>query len=358
MDPTITPWRYEYGAGPQSVAEIGIRVEAGNCRRLVQRHVAATRGVLLRPEDVLNPRLFRSTGEFVRRSRPMSLEGLPDGAVVFAERRLNRAGEAVDRGPDQFDDEAGWAWHLHTAVVLVAYDPGAPWLDDAMPVEGVEPGEPALLHSTGFRETVVVWGVREFVAHYVPVAAKLITQAPTEPVKAASTGLGTRGHPRAATTFDTMSIHQLREDLAEWMLMSGIEQWERGEIKPWHIADQIEDGEWWVVDAADGADGIVAAVRILEHDPTIWPDGDADGHRYVHGLMVDRNQTGQGIGARILDWVAAEARRAGATALRLDCVESNARLCDYYRARGFRIRGRVDLPQPWHPVVLWERALR
>ncbi|MGD7705276.1 GNAT family N-acetyltransferase [Microlunatus sp. Y2014] len=349
----ITPWRYDYEAGPQPIAELDLRVEIGNCRRLVQRYLWFVNGIAVAPDDAWNPGLWRRTGRFVRRSRPMSLSGLPDGAVIFAERRMNRAGEPVDRGPDAFTDESGWAWHHHTAVWLSSFDPGAGWLSDEVPSVDAIPGRPAILHSTAFAETVVVWGIDEFERHYLPVAAKVVAETPVLRAPR-SQRPGSPQQLRQAIGKDVMAIHALRRDLAEWLTAQGIEQWNPGDVPPWQVADQVDMGQWWVV---DDPEGIAAAVRLLDTDPFIWPNGAEPGACYVHGLMVDRGHAGRGLGSAVLEWCARVAVARGADRLRLDCVATNDRLVDRYRGLGFRDRGERTLPLPWHPVRLLERDL-
>ena len=78
---------------------------------------------------------------------------------------------------------------------------------------------------------------------------------------------------------------------------------------------------------------------------------------YVHGLMTDRGHAGTGLGASLLAWAADQARQTGAEALRLDCIETNVRLRQYYSGQGFRPVGRFAYPAPWHSVVLWERTI-
>jgi hypothetical protein len=59
----------------------------------------------------------------------------------------------------------------------------------------------------------------------------------------------------------------------------------------------------------------------------------------------------------MLECAAHAAASAGASVLRLDCVENNARLCDYYRVLGFSQVGRRDLTGYAHGVALFERRL-
>jgi RimJ/RimL family protein N-acetyltransferase len=88
----------------------------------------------------------------------------------------------------------------------------------------------------------------------------------------------------------------------------------------------------------------------------VWQSAGAAG--YVHGLVIDRRQgAGTGLGAHLLDWGGEQGRRAGATVLRLDCVEHNAGLRRYYARLSFREVGRREFQNGWHAVTLLEKRL-
>ena len=78
---------------------------------------------------------------------------------------------------------------------------------------------------------------------------------------------------------------------------------------------------------------------------------------YVHGLVIDREHAGEGLGGQLLDWAERRTLQTGRTLLRLDCVEGNERLRRYYRDRGFREVGRKEFEASWFPAVLLEKAL-
>lgn len=79
-----------------------------------------------------------------------------------------------------------------------------------------------------------------------------------------------------------------------------------GEVAPAQVRAQIERGQWWVLEE----DFLVAAVRVLESDPQVWPEPGPEPARYVHGLMVDHRAAGRRLGEGLLAWVEARAARA------------------------------------------------
>ena len=111
-------------------------------------------------------------------------------------------------------------------------------------------------------------------------------------------------------------------------------------------------GEWHVV---EDAAGLVGTVRLLWSDPDFW-GADQTPAVYVHGLMVDRRRTGDGLGAALLDWAAQQGRDAGVDVFRLDCRTTNPVLRDYYEAYGFTVVGQRDFDD--FSCTLLELSLR
>lgn len=157
---------------------------------------------------------------------------------------------------------------------------------------------------------------------------------------------------RLAGPADAQSIYALRVAAQQWMSERGVDQWQ-GEVSLARVQRQIAREEWYV---APHADGLAGALRLLWSDPDLWP---ADEKRagYVHGLMIDRSHAGRRLGEQLLGWAEAHAAAAGATVVRLDCVDRNVRLRRYYAELGFREVGHKDFPRPHQDVVLLEKAI-
>jgi ribosomal protein S18 acetylase RimI-like enzyme len=173
----------------------------------------------------------------------------------------------------------------------------------------------------------------------------------------------------AALPYDAAAVVALRDAAARWQRERGIRQWEVGEVTPEQVRRQIERGEWHVVrePATSSVPAefpvklrveVRAAVRVVTADPDVWGTRDDDAW-YVHGLVVDRRQTGRALGARVLRRVEQDAWSRGRTAVRLDCVASNERLRRYYREQGYREVGERSFPGAGSlTVVLLEKDLR
>jgi len=157
---------------------------------------------------------------------------------------------------------------------------------------------------------------------------------------------------RSALPGDVEALHALRVAAADWLQSRGIQQWRRDDVPLDAIEEQVALGEWNVA-VRDGA--ISGALRLLASD-RVWPEDDVPA-AYIHGFMIDRLHGGTGLGTTLLGWAADRAREAGARALRLDCMETNVRLRQYYISQGFTPVGRFVHRSPWHPVLLLERTL-
>jgi GNAT superfamily N-acetyltransferase len=101
-----------------------------------------------------------------------------------------------------------------------------------------------------------------------------------------------------------------------------------------------------------------AAVGFFSLDPfpSRWWPADGEPALYLAGMVVSRQARGRGVGGHIIHWCAAEARRCGCRAVRLDCHAGNAWLCRYYEAHGFVLRGRVE-QHPGYDGCLYQLAI-
>lgn len=158
-----------------------------------------------------------------------------------------------------------------------------------------------------------------------------------------------------ARVADATAVVALRDAAARRLQRRGIEQWLPGEMPVSHVERAARADELLVV--RDGAE-IRAAVLLTWADPVVWglqeePAG------YVHSLVTDGRPERRGLGARLLRWVEARVAASGRTLVRLDCVESSARLRAWYRERGYREVGRTDFGPGTgvHAATRFEKAL-
>ncbi|MEV6340547.1 GNAT family N-acetyltransferase [Nocardia vinacea] len=143
-----------------------------------------------------------------------------------------------------------------------------------------------------------------------------------------------------AASSDTDEIIALRHAAEDWLAARGITQWTPREVPGSAIHRQVDIGEFFVARRRDQPT-IIGACRLTWSDPDIWADRDRFAG-YLHTLVIARDHAGTGLGRSLLEWAAGTARQAGADLLRLDCVETNSALCDYYLRAGFS-RCRIKL---------------
>lgn len=162
---------------------------------------------------------------------------------------------------------------------------------------------------------------------------------------------------RVAQVRDTADVLAVLNEAAAWLTDRNITQWP-ARFDPGWVADEVARGETWLV-VADGA--VEGTVTLNWADP-LWPDDGAAG--YVHRLIVRRR--GVGLGEAVLTWAENAVRARGRTAVRLDCLTHNVRLCRYYERHGFVLRGAAEVSaaggrwppgQPTREASLYEKAL-
>lgn len=142
-----------------------------------------------------------------------------------------------------------------------------------------------------------------------------------------------------ARTDDAAAVRALVEEAAEWLTARGIRQWRPGALPDFVIPRGIAHGDVFVVRAGEK---LAASVTLEDEDVPTW--GPSDGTAlYLHRLVVARAHAGSGLGPRLLAWARGETVARGKSALRLDCVASNAFLRSYYPGQGFAERGEVTV---------------
>jgi GNAT superfamily N-acetyltransferase len=138
---------------------------------------------------------------------------------------------------------------------------------------------------------------------------------------------------------------ELLEEVAEWLSQRGVEQWRPGSFRQSALfyTGSIRQGE---VQLAFSGDDLVGTLRLLLHEPIVWPDIAAEDAVYVYSLAVRRRWANQQVGRRLLEWAGHRASELGRSYVRLDCMADNAFLRSYYAQAGFQDRGEVDAEFP------------
>lgn len=140
-------------------------------------------------------------------------------------------------------------------------------------------------------------------------------------------------------------IVELRDTLARWMQARGIDQWREGEFTAAQVEQEIERGEWWVMDSPGHPERVLASVRVIWEDPMIWGQ-QSEPAGYIHGVAVDRRLRGTKTGPRLVRAAEDVIAASGRSVSRLDCDKSSPVLEPFYAGLGYTPRGEVDFDVP------------
>jgi GNAT superfamily N-acetyltransferase len=134
---------------------------------------------------------------------------------------------------------------------------------------------------------------------------------------------------------DLDTVLSILEEVAQWLVAKGIDQWQPGSFSRQALAEHIDHGEVYLA-RRDGEP--VGTLMLQWANPVIWGDMPDDAG-YVHRLAIRRIVAGQGLGRQLLQWAETTVAATGRRYLRLDCMAENAALNAYYLQAGFTYRG-------------------
>ena len=159
-----------------------------------------------------------------------------------------------------------------------------------------------------------------------------------------------------AVVADAEALLAMRERLSAWLAIRSVVQWQPGTLSVGRLREQIAAGSVYVGRLNSH---LVGSFTLNDEDERIW-GVDSTSATYLHRLMVDRRWAHRGLGAALLTWAEEHSRAHGKTHLRLDCVEINNTLIEYYRNAGYQEVRRLFL-EGFLPhqggLVLFEKAL-
>lgn len=148
---------------------------------------------------------------------------------------------------------------------------------------------------------------------------------------------------KRASVDDLGTVLALIDTVAKWLRThKGTNQWGR----PWPTEEErskriqvdLGDGKTWI---AWDRDRPVATITADPAEHNVWPEEMLrDPALYVSRLVVDREYSGEGIGAQLIDWAGLRGKRQfGATWVRVDVWTDNFALHKYYESQGFTFCG-------------------
>ena len=163
---------------------------------------------------------------------------------------------------------------------------------------------------------------------------------------------------RLANINELSLAFSLLKEAAEWLQNKNTQQWSfwinpAQEKIDW-IKEGFENKEFYFVYHNKI---LLGMFRLMYFDEQYWgkrPDR-FEKAAYVHSLTIKREFAGQGLGALFLQKIEDKLRSEGIFKFRLDCMQSNTGLCDYYENQGFIKVGEVEVS--WVMQNLYEKKL-
>jgi len=139
---------------------------------------------------------------------------------------------------------------------------------------------------------------------------------------------------RQADINDLDEILTILDKAAIWLHEIGItNQWTPGEvfIDDGYFKNSILQNHFFV---AINKNKIVGTFLIRWSDKDLWGENDGDAG-YIHHLAIDRNCSIVNLGNKLLELAENKIRDNNKTYIRLDCIENNQKLNQYYLDRNY-----------------------
>ena len=144
-----------------------------------------------------------------------------------------------------------------------------------------------------------------------------------------------------ATNEETEQIIMLLKQVAEWLKANGIDQWDFSESSgnDENIRQSIQNQETYSVKK----DGEMIATFTLTQKQSLWDKwlwGDKqDQAVYLHKFALNPSEIGSGLGKELLQWIEHDTKQKGFNTVRLDCIENNIKLNQFYTRCGYEKQG-------------------
>lgn len=149
-------FKYDIQSGPVHLPEdLNPFPAQGNCRLAIQAYFHLVHGIWLKPEQVLCPALYRSTGQTIS----ANIQDAIEGDIILAERIRNKKGETIDRSQNFYATEDEWIISLHSAIIKNI---------------DTEKQKLTIWHATAFAGGTCEWSKEDFENYYRVVMIKRI----------------------------------------------------------------------------------------------------------------------------------------------------------------------------------------
>ena len=151
-------------------------------------------------------------------------------------------------------------------------------------------------------------------------------------------------HLENAKSSDFEIAIELLQSAASTLAKKNISQWDYWMNPPQEKIIWLEEGfkrkEFYLIKTSIGK--LIGMVRIMNKDLTYWGEMN-DKAIYVHSLIIKEEFKGHKIGQKVIDKIKGKAKKKEIGLMRLDCDNSNKKLCKYYENIGFQKVGEKQL---------------
>ncbi len=156
-----------------------------------------------------------------------------------------------------------------------------------------------------------------------------------------------------ATEKDLEAIEKIIIERCKWFIENKIKQWALDyypkKYNTKYFTEQLKINKLYVAKIID-TDEIVG-VMLLKTSDKFWEDDNKA--LYIHHLATSIKI--KGLGSLLLEYATIETSKMNKEFLRLDCFSSNKRLNDYYKSKGFILKGNGRIGD--YSYNLWEKKI-
>ena len=157
-----------------------------------------------------------------------------------------------------------------------------------------------------------------------------------------------------ATAEQAPIIARLLSDSTDKKLLHGDTAWGSEGWSDQEVVDTMAESTEYIV-YKDGE--AVSTISIQFDDPRSWGEQPPNA-LYLHRLAVKEGMNGQGLGQKMINWAADQAKAHNRDFLRLDCPADNESLCKYYESQGFvKVSVNEDAGYDGYSAALYERPI-
>lgn len=144
---------------------------------------------------------------------------------------------------------------------------------------------------------------------------------------------------KQAESSDYETVQTILVETAKWLNKKGSSQW-KGLLEGNDVhdtAEAIERGEVYLAKESEEIVGMfILWDEQTEWDKGLWGEENTKEYYYLHRITIEKNHHGKGLGSKLVNTAIAVAQKDGKREVRLDCIQRNEYLNQFYRRCNFK----------------------